>query len=102
MAVEENKKTSTCAYSKTSIRFVNLLECGKLRNHHVRLYSISEKDGFIPDYSKNKEQRDLERYKRFINSSSYDDIRDAETEIDFKTEEASSSIRKIGAYHEDI
>ena len=34
MAVEENKKTSTCAYSKTSIRFVNLLECGKLRNHH--------------------------------------------------------------------
>ena len=102
MIIGENKKVSKSGYSAASIRFINLLECGKMRNHHVCLCSISERGGFIPDYSENQEQRDLKRYKRFMNSSNYDDIRNAEAEIGFEAEEVSSYIRKIGAYHEDI
>ena len=89
-------------YSKASIRFINLLEAGKLRNHHIQLYSISERDGFIPNYSEGQEKRDLENYKSFINSSAYDDIRDVESEMGIEKQEVSSYIRKIGALHEDI
>ncbi len=53
----------------------------KMRNSHIRnctgLYMGYEYE----DYSKNQEQKDLEYYKRFINSSAYDDIREVEVEM---------------------
>lgn len=102
MILGTEKNNSNKQYSSASIRFINLLECGKLKNYHVRLCSLSERDGLISDYSKGQEQRDLELYKSFMNSSSYDDIRDAEAEMVFESERVSSYIRKIGAFHEDI
>ena len=93
----QKKKSSTA-----SIRFINLLECGKMKNYHIRLYSISEREGLIPNYSNRQEERDLRNYKSFINSSAYDDIRDVESEIGIEKNNVLSYIRKIGALHEDI
>lgn len=98
MVLEKLKKQ----YSTASIRLINLLESGKRKNHHIWLCSISERDGLIPNYSKEPEQRDLENYKRFMNSFAYDDIRDVESEMGMEQEEISVHIRKIGSFHENI
>ncbi len=42
---------------------------------------LGEREETIGDYYTYQEQRDLERYKRFINSSAYDDVRKAEEDI---------------------
>ena len=43
------------------------------------LSPLERAKGGIPDYTE-KEQKDLTEYKRFINTSSYDDVRDCELE----------------------
>lgn len=96
------KNVSEKKCSVASIRFINLLECGKMKNYHVWLCSISERDGLIPDYSKVQEQRDLESYQRFINSFAYDGIKNVESETRSEAEDVSSYIRKIGAFHDNI
>ena len=59
-------KNSTIAASN----FFELLNKGKIRKHIVPNTS--------PDYTDSAEQIDLMRYKRFLNSSAYDEIRECE------------------------
>lgn len=55
-------------------RFIDNID--KMRNPHVRdCVGLSEKCGTIEDYSEDQEQKDLKRYRSFINSSAYDDIK---------------------------
>lgn len=54
----------------------------KMRNPHIRGgVSLSEKYGSIEDYSECHEHRDLKRYKRFINSSAYDDVKEVKSQV---------------------
>lgn len=72
----------------------------KMRNPHIRdCVSLSEKDGTIEDYSKYQERIDLERYKSYINSSAYDDIREYESKKQKKL--TLTDLRKISAMHDD-
>ena len=71
-----------------------------MRNPHIRdCVSLSEKYGTIEDYSEYQEQRDLENYKNFINSSAYDDIKESESLIEKQL--TLTKLRKIGAMHDD-
>ena len=48
-----------------------------MRNPHIRdCVSLGEKYGTIEDYSQYQEQKDLESYRKFLNSSAYDDIKE--------------------------
>lgn len=79
-------------------KFVASLE--KRKNPHLRDYvSLSEKTGTIENYSEYQEQRDLENYKRFIQSFAYDDIKEVEEEIG-KTLTL-TNLRKISSMHDD-
>ena len=72
--------------SKVSERariFVDSLE--RRRNPHIRDYGgLGERSGHIEDYTLYQEKRDLERYRSFMNSSAYDDVRDAEKRLNGK------------------
>lgn len=71
-----------------------------MRNPHIRdCVSLSEKYGAIEDYSGYQEQRDLENYKSFINSSAYDDVKEAESEIEKQL--TLIKLRKISGMHDD-
>ncbi len=79
-------------------KFVVSLETRK--NPHLRdCVSLNEKYGTIKDYFEYQEQRDLENYKKFINSSAYDDIKETESEIE-KTLTL-TNLRKISSMHDD-
>lgn len=53
----------------------------KMKNPHTNDYvNLSEKGETIEDYSAYQEKRDLERYKKFLNSFAYDDITVIESE----------------------
>lgn len=51
-------------------KFFELLNEGKIRKHIL--------PNTAPDYTAVAEQTDLIRYKRFLNSSAYDEIRECE------------------------
>ncbi len=53
----------------------------KIKSPHKMEITSDEKFGSIEDYTLSQEQRDLKRYKEFINSSAYDDLKDIEVEI---------------------
>ncbi len=53
-------------------RFVILLERGKIRKNILPNTSA--------DYTVNQEEKDLQRYKRFLQSFAYDDIKECEVE----------------------
>lgn len=55
---------------KSAKNFVSLLEQGIIRKNI--LPNTSE------DYSKEQEEKDLQRYKRFLQSFAYDDIKECE------------------------
>ena len=79
-------------------RFVDNID--KMRNPHIRdCVSAAEKFGSIEDYSEYQEQKDLERYKSFINSSAYDFIRDTEDEVNKQL--TLIKLRQISSYYED-
>ncbi|MCI8691483.1 MAG: hypothetical protein HFH91_01845 [Lachnospiraceae bacterium] len=59
------KKSAIAAYS-----FCELLNRGKIRKNILPNTS--------PDYTVSAEQSDLIRYKRFLNSSAYDEIKECE------------------------
>lgn len=59
------KKSAIAAYS-----FRELLNRGKIRKNILPNTS--------PDYTVSAEQSDLIRYKRFLNSSAYDEIKECE------------------------
>lgn len=65
-------------YEKVKIvSFVDKIET--MRNPHIRdCVSLGEKYGTIEDYSQYQEQKDLESYRKFLNSSAYDDIKEKE------------------------
>lgn len=95
-------KEQVCV-GNNALKFVESLE--KRRNPHIRDYgSCSERGGHIEDYSISQEKKDLERYKHFMNSSAYDDIRAVETEITVEEMKKPTLmlIRKIGRYHDDV
>ena len=72
----------------------------KMKNPHIRdCVSIGERFGSIEDYSEHQEQKDLENYKRFINSSAYDFIRDEEDEVNKQL--TLLKLRQINSYHDD-
>ncbi len=79
-------------------RFIDNLD--KMKNPHIRAcVSLSEIYGTVENYSEYQEQRDLENYKSFINSSAYDDIKKFETGIPRRL--TLSNIRKISSMHDD-
>lgn len=83
-------------------RFINNIE--KMRNPHIRdCVSLSEKSGSIEDYSEHQEQRDLEKYKSFINSSAYDEVKEEESSIEEEIGEplTLAKLRKISGMHDD-
>lgn len=96
---KELQEASLVTNEKTHARrFVDNID--KMRNPHIRdCVSLSEKYGTIEDYSKCQEQRDLENYKSFINSSAYDDIKETESEIGKKL--TLINLRKISGMHDD-
>jgi hypothetical protein len=55
---------------KSAKNFISLLERGVIRKNI--LPNTSE------DYSKEQEENDLQRYKRFLQSFAYDDIKECE------------------------
>ena len=84
-------------------RFVDSIE--KRRNPHIRDYgSAAERGGHLEDYYVSQEKKDLESYRAFMNSSAYDDVRLAESEI--TPEELKNPtlvlLRRIGGYHDDV
>ncbi len=101
IGTRENKN-SVAKPSVASIRFINLLGCGKFRNHHAHLCSISEREGLVPDYSEEQEKRDLKNYRFFMNSSAYDDMKDVESEMSKNQREFSNFVRKIGTFHKSV
>lgn len=87
---------------RNALKFIESLE--KRRNPHIRDYgSCSERGGHIEDYSISQEKKDLERYKHFMNSSAYDDLRIVEE--GFASESLKNPtlmlIRKIGGLHSE-
>lgn len=71
-----------------------------MKNPHIRdCVSLSEKEGTIEDYSVYQEQNDLEKYRSFINSSAYDDIK--ETEPEMGKQLTLTNLRKISGMHDD-
>lgn len=51
----------------------------KMRNPHIKdCVSLEKKCKTIEDHSKYQEKKDLENYKKFINSPAYDDIKESE------------------------
>ena len=92
MTVESNAK-----------RFVDSIE--RRRNPHIRDYgSAAERGGHLEDYYISQEKKDLENYRTFMNSSAYDDVRMAESEITSEDLKNPTLVllRKIGAYHDDV
>lgn len=62
-------------------RFVDNIE--NMKNLHLRdCVSLGEREGTIEDYSLYQERNDLENYKKFLNSSAFDEIREVETDVD--------------------
>lgn len=90
-------KTIICEKTPAE-RFVDNID--KMRNSHRRdCVSSSEKDGTVEDYSEYQEKKDLEKYKNFINSSAYDDIKEIESKI---TKQLTfTNVRKISGMHDD-
>lgn len=102
--LKESKMDTEATSSEITIdctpakRFISNIE--KMRNPHIRDYvSLSEKYASIEDYSEYQEQKDLESYRRFLNSFAYDDIKEIETQIGKKL--ALSNVRKIGGIHDN-
>ena len=71
-----------------------------MKNHHKNEIDCSEKFGSIEDYSIYQEQKDLNNYKKYINSSAYDMEREIENKITTPRQLTLSYIRKIGGEHE--
>lgn len=62
-------------------RFVDSIE--NMKSPHLRgCVSLGEREGTIEDYSVYQERKDLERYKEFLNSSAFDEVRGTETDVD--------------------
>lgn len=83
----------TTTHGKTPAeRFINNID--KMKNPHLRVeYETHE------DYSIDQEQKDLKRYKSFINSSQYDDIKEVESEMGRKL--SLNNLREIISFHDD-
>lgn len=81
-------------------RFVDNID--KMKSPHKSEITCSEKFGTIEDYSIDQQQRDLKEYLSFINSSAYDDIKEAESEISPQKKLTINDLRKISAQHDDI
>ncbi|MBE6159552.1 MAG: hypothetical protein E7157_00680 [Lactobacillales bacterium] len=66
----------------TKIKAVNysfIEKVEKMRNPHIRdCVSLGEKYGVIEDYSQYQEKKDLEEYRKFMNCSAYDEIKEEE------------------------
>ncbi len=73
-------------------RFIENID--KMKNPHLRVgYETHE------DYSEDQEQKDLKRYKSFINSSQYDDVKEVESEMGRKL--SLNNLREIISFHDD-
>lgn len=61
-------------------KFIKSLESGKFKNRlkNGEVTATERMKNAIEDYSIYQEKRDLERYKRFMNSSSYDYIKEVQ------------------------
>lgn len=73
----------------------------KMKSPHKSEISCSERFGTIEDYTQYQEQKDLNNYKTFINSSAYDDIKEAESEISHQKKLTLKDLRKTSAQHEE-
>lgn len=81
-----------------AVRFIDNIN--KMRNLHIRnCGGICIVEYENEDYYENQEQKDLKNYKRFINSSAYDDIREVESGIGKQL--TLSSLRKISSMYDD-
>ena len=60
-------------------KFIQSLQAGKFKNGLKNgEITVDERLGTIKDYSKEQEAKDLQRFKSFMNSSAYDEIKDVE------------------------
>lgn len=88
--------------TQTTINKVCWLEnIYKMKSPHKMAISSCEKFGTIIDYTLYQEQRDLENYKRFINSSAYDDIKDVEEQMTYQKKLTLNMLRKRSMEHDD-
>lgn len=72
-----SNETIICDSESQAKKFVDNIE--NMRNPHIRdCVSLEEKYGTIEDYTHYQEIKDLESYRRFLNSSAYDDVKEAE------------------------
>lgn len=72
-----SNETIVCDSESHAKKFVDNIE--NMRNPHIRdCVSLEEKYGTIEDYMQYQERKDLESYRRFLNSSAYDDVKEAE------------------------
>lgn len=79
-SLEESKLQKMPDEKTYAKRFIDNID--QMRNPHIRdCVDSSEKSGTIEDYSKYQEQSDLARYRRFISSSAYDEIKEVETKM---------------------
>lgn len=80
-------------YTKVKVvnhNFIDKIE--NMKNSHIRdCVSLGEKYGTIEDYSQYQERKDLENYRKFLNSSAYDDVKESE----------GLSFKKLLGYDED-
>lgn len=78
-----------------------LVGINQIKNINEGEVSCSERMGVIEDYSVYQEQRDLDNYRKFMNCSDYDIIKDAGGEIPPQKKITMNDLRKIGLQHEE-
>lgn len=85
--------------SENAKKFVDSIN--QMKSYHQSEISFSERLGTINDYSGFQEQRDLENYRMFMNSSAYDSIKDVGNEMPPQKKITLNCLRKIGLQHEE-
>lgn len=94
-----NDRNITQTIADKAREFVENID--KMKSPHKMEINSCEKFGKIEDYSLYQEQRDLENYKRFINSSAYDDVKDVEKGMTYQKKLTLNMLRKRSMEHDD-
>ena len=94
--IETSKENNN--YSIQARNFTDNIE--KMKSPHKSEIDCSEEFGTIENYSSYQEQKDLNNYKRYLNSSAYDSEREIEERMTPPKQLTLSYIRRIGAEHD--
>lgn len=63
------------------------MDIEKMKNFHTSYYGgTDERSKKYQDYTIEQEKKDLKRYKNFLNSQTYDDVKEAEKKLDDELE----------------